>query len=331
MQNAFTDNPATHFTPLRFRLPTGLDANDPNLRIQLTYQENTTAGEIILWTVPKGLHSTNGNVVDEGGYRVQGNDNIYTLGQLNYDPMSGGITLFIQGVRENANLKTLAGVETHGRPDKFIEASLVTIHNNTTVARDKVKYLVTQTDSFFYHLQHDNLDLRYAMASRGVYGYYDNGDHIRDDLKNFGLKLLGEEELQDLGLLQDIVDLLKGTEHNVPGFNAAIYQDFLGGPDSFILTFAGMDDLYDVMDNIWQGIGLSSPQYNKAMEIAFELWALPQGISTLVITGHSLGGGLASAASVASGFEAVTFNAAGLSENTLYQRDLNGDLGAAEK
>lgn len=41
------------------------------------------------------------------------------------------------------------------------------------------------------------------------------------------------------------------------------------------------------------------------------------GGATLTTTGHSLGGGLASAASVVTGRSAITFNAAGLHENTL--------------
>jgi type VI secretion system secreted protein VgrG len=45
----------------------------------------------------------------------------------------------------------------------------------------------------------------------------------------------------------------------------------------------------------------------------------------VTFTGHSLGGGLASAASLATGCEGVTFNAAGISQNTatIYGYHLN--------
>jgi putative lipase involved disintegration of autophagic bodies len=43
----------------------------------------------------------------------------------------------------------------------------------------------------------------------------------------------------------------------------------------------------------------------------------------LVITGHSLGGGLASAASLATGIRAETFNAAGLNSSTAKQHKLD--------
>ena len=47
------------------------------------------------------------------------------------------------------------------------------------------------------------------------------------------------------------------------------------------------------------------------------LTAVENGGATLTTTGHSLGGGLASAASVVTGATGVTFNAAGLHENSL--------------
>jgi hypothetical protein len=48
--------------------------------------------------------------------------------------------------------------------------------------------------------------------------------------------------------------------------------------------------------------------------------------SGVIITGHSLGGGLASAASLVTGLHAVTFNASGVNERTVarYGVDLSG-------
>lgn len=61
------------------------------------------------------------------------------------------------------------------------------------------------------------------------------------------------------------------------------------------------------------------------MMIADSLNRNPKVRGNLVTTGHSLGGGLASAAAVATGIHADTFNAAGLNKDTLYEHDENGN------
>lgn len=72
-----------------------------------------------------------------------------------------------------------------------------------------------------------------------------------------------------------------------------------------------IDNLADWSNNGAQGIGISSDYYQKAVEIG-------KGIRGNVdISGHSLGGGMASAASMASGKSAWTFNAAGLNPGTV--------------
>ncbi len=74
----------------------------------------------------------------------------------------------------------------------------------------------------------------------------------------------------------------------------------------------------DMTNNIAQGLGGESPYYRKAVTIGNRLEQA--GISSNVdFTGHSLGGGMASAAAEASGSSAVTFNAAGLNPETVAQ------------
>ncbi|KVS19346.1 type VI secretion system Vgr family protein [Burkholderia multivorans] len=74
----------------------------------------------------------------------------------------------------------------------------------------------------------------------------------------------------------------------------------------------------DMTNNIAQGLGGESPYYRKAVTIGNRLEQ--GGISSNVdFTGHSLGGGMASAAAEASGSSAVTFNAAGLNPETVAQ------------
>jgi hypothetical protein len=115
------------------------------------------------------------------------------------------------------------------------------------------------------------------------------------------------------------------------GFAAGVYHDYISGKN--ILAFQGTDATSwdDWYNNIQQGLGNAPEQYKTATRIADDLrkrWKTSEtGVDTLitstdpsawVITGHSLGGGLASAASMVSeDVRAATFNAAGLHPNSL--------------
>lgn len=67
-------------------------------------------------------------------------------------------------------------------------------------------------------------------------------------------------------------------------------------------------------NNIPQGLGLKTDYYDRAMDAARLLQRQPD--FKFEIAGHSLAGGMASAASAVTGVEATTFNAAGLHPNT---------------
>jgi len=70
----------------------------------------------------------------------------------------------------------------------------------------------------------------------------------------------------------------------------------------------------DFLNNGQQGIGMRSDYYDRAMLLATRLKAETDG--NFEIAGHSLGGGMASAASAVTGARATTFNAAGLHPDT---------------
>lgn len=70
----------------------------------------------------------------------------------------------------------------------------------------------------------------------------------------------------------------------------------------------------DWNNNVRQGLNMESPYYQKAVKIGNRLDEMGSDVE---ITGHSLGGGMASAASRASGVPATTFNAAGLNPATV--------------
>ena len=70
----------------------------------------------------------------------------------------------------------------------------------------------------------------------------------------------------------------------------------------------------DWSNNFSQGMGMASEYYKKAVSIGKELARSGQNID---IAGHSMGGGLASATSMASGKAGWTFNASGLNAGTV--------------
>ncbi|WP_423391484.1 type VI secretion system Vgr family protein [Burkholderia sp. LMG 21824] len=86
------------------------------------------------------------------------------------------------------------------------------------------------------------------------------------------------------------------------------------------VAFKGTQQLFgeDMSNNMAQGLGADAPYYRNAVTIGknIETTGASSGVD---FTGHSLGGGLASAAAEASGGSAVTFNAAGLSPETVAQ------------
>jgi len=102
------------------------------------------------------------------------------------------------------------------------------------------------------------------------------------------------------------------------GFDAAFYQDANG---HVALAFCGTDEGRDWNPNVRQGLGLEDPQYESAIALADQ--AKQVFGKNLVMTGHSLGGGLAAAASMVNDVPAVTYNAAGVHDHTLERHGLD--------
>lgn len=72
--------------------------------------------------------------------------------------------------------------------------------------------------------------------------------------------------------------------------------------------------MQDWKNNVAQGLDMKSPYYENAVGIGKSLKEFGADVE---IVGHSLGGGMASATSRASGLPATTFNSAGLNANTV--------------
>lgn len=121
-------------------------------------------------------------------------------------------------------------------------------------------------------------------------------------------------------------------ENPASGFRARVYVEGSGANARYVVAFRGSQQLGDWIANGQQALGLPSDHYNRALQIGQSL-ARARGVDVELV-GHSLGGGLASAAAVASGREATTFNASGLSDTVIGQanaiRTANGG-GAAPR
>lgn len=96
------------------------------------------------------------------------------------------------------------------------------------------------------------------------------------------------------------------------GFKGVLYKGTYEGQTEYIYATAGTDSPVDAIEDIDQVLGDSKQMYES---IAFATKNAEE-YSGLSFTGHSLGGGLASANALAVEGKAVTFNAAGLSRNT---------------
>jgi hypothetical protein len=118
------------------------------------------------------------------------------------------------------------------------------------------------------------------------------------------------EALARLGLTEQ--DL---QPDNASGFRARLYLPERGSPNEHLppqLAFRGTASGSDVKADLRAGLGLRTDHFDKAGAIGAKLAQLPPGSVQLV--GHSLGGGLASAAALVSGQPATTFDAMGLHE-----------------
>jgi hypothetical protein len=136
-----------------------------------------------------------------------------------------------------------------------------------------------------------------------------------------GYRVATEADMGKLGLKpQDL------TSTQSP-FRARVYVKGAGADAQYVVAFRGTTSAGDWRTNTRQGAGLSSDHYTRALHIGSRL-ALA-GNANVTVTGHSLGGGLASAAAIAGGRPAATFNAAGLSNATIRQaRTIHDNSGA---
>ncbi|CNF18870.1 DUF2974 domain-containing protein [Yersinia nurmii] len=138
----------------------------------------------------------------------------------------------------------------------------------------------------------------------------------KDVYKPTGANLDGFQRLSDADLIKVGIDPASLSD-SVSGFQAGIYSN----QQQYVLAFAGTNDMRDWLSNVRQATGYDDVQYNQA--VALGKTAKMAFGEALVMTGHSLGGGLAATAALATATVAVTFNAAGVSDHTLNRLGIN--------
>jgi hypothetical protein len=117
-----------------------------------------------------------------------------------------------------------------------------------------------------------------------------------------------------------------------PSFRAGVYEPdpaVFGNSMKPSVVFQGTNpsSMTDWKNNFAQGLNMNSPYYNQAVSIGNKVGA--SGASADIV-GHSLGGGMASAASRASGAPGWTFNSAGLNANTVTRYGGTNHIPASE-
>lgn len=136
---------------------------------------------------------------------------------------------------------------------------------------------------------------------------------VAEDFKHdSGWKLASEKQLEKLGIDSQAFKIDKTN------FRAQVYipDPHVFGPEAKpVLVFRGTEATGDwTKGNIPQALLGRSKYYNQAVKLGDSI--KNTGIP-IDIAGHSLGGGLASAASKAGNFPATTFNSAGLHRKTV--------------
>jgi len=273
-----------------------------------------------------------------------GDIGIFSLQQLGYNVASGAINIYIKPRFVSPIAATKTQVDQSGKPDNRISAS---IELNGLVVKDEVKVMLVREYyqgrqiSDFY-IQVNNLpDLRSAGAAQAI---YETGSGS-DSGKNFALKRLSRSDVEKI-LDSDPMSSLSPAQRIVaratilsylfdyrpspfpgrpPGFQAGLYRDYVSG--GYRLSFRGTDmgkwdGVDDFIDNIRQGLSGNAPQYEAGTLLSWAISKLDtvNGLG-FELTGHSLGGGIASAAAIGNHIRAIVFNTAGVNRASLFQSD----------
>ncbi len=306
---------AQRFTPVTIDLPNGIDFASSSAGIIFSNEiRGRSSGEIQLWrrdkNDPRRTAADKINLLE-----------LYQLADLLApDLLTGRITLYMEVTTVFLGHDYKVEIDA-GKPDDRLVAMVWGLAPDIDL-KDEVKWMAVNPASFYPTLNASKV-LRNAGASEAV---YDLASKV-----NFAQKYLTEDEVRKLignhldGVLDgyalgNVMNALFGPQPGLPpilGLKAGIYWDHAASnPNEYVLAFAGTEDLRDWITNVLNFVAPGELQYLSAMTLVEILQFVP-AFDSLSLTGHSLGGGLASAAAVAINVPAVTFNASGFPLHTL--------------
>ena len=116
-------------------------------------------------------------------------------------------------------------------------------------------------------------------------------------------------------------DLANNPDGDDNGLAISVFKNDETG--AYTIAFRGTENGLDWRTNVANGLGAETAQYSSAVDFAVAFQAAFRGAS-VSLTGHSLGGGLAAAAGLKTGFATTTFNAAGIGSGIINKYDLGG-------
>lgn len=134
-----------------------------------------------------------------------------------------------------------------------------------------------------------------------------------------GVREATQADLQKLGLHDGVNDMTKIRDSDF-GCKVFVETDPVTRAESYVVAFKGTTPTSpdDWGANLAQALGMDSAYYNQAMLIGQVASEMAPGAVHYV--GHSLGGGMASAAAAVAKSTATTFNAAGVNPKTVARR-----------
>lgn len=164
-----------------------------------------------------------------------------------------------------------------------------------------------------------------TMAKKALpYAELSNAVYKKENVAGYTLIADENDLLSDMvkskyggGFLSSVLAGTKKANAFLSGFEVGLYKK----EDEYVLAFTGTDSLADGITDVAQIVWLKPPQYQLAAKITKYLKNKYK--SKLVLTGHSLGGGLAQYAAYKNGstIPTITFNSANVSK--LYSSEGN--------
>jgi hypothetical protein len=151
-----------------------------------------------------------------------------------------------------------------------------------------------------------------ALLADDVYNQAENANNPKTTaaIEQYGYRCLNADDLEKLHIFKEDLYLNSSMQ------GAAIYKKD-GDPDEYVISYRGTKTVGEWLTDGEQAAGFGSTAYERAISLAKDIKAEIKPPATLSFTGHSLGGGMASAAALVTGSKATTFNAAGLNKHTI--------------